>query len=152
MQESYEIDSLDREILQALTLDARRPYIDIASELGVAGGTVHLRIDKMKQAGILKSFTTSIDYKKLGYKVHCLIGVKLHQASNFQAAIKKLEKCQEVTASYYTTGAYNLFIEVYAADNDELYRFLLEKIQKISEIQSTETAMILNVPIERSIL
>jgi len=151
VDQKYQIDNLDRAILTALTIDARRPYIEIAEKLGVAGGTIHLRIDKLKQAGILRGFTTDLNYKALGYDVNCLIGIKLHDGKDYQTVVKKLKKFEEVLEIYFTTGSYNAFLNVLSTSNSELYAFLVEKIQKIPEIESTETVMVLDVPLKRSV-
>jgi len=50
----YEIDTLDRLILQALVEDARKPFLEIARELDVSGGTIHQRYNKLRDAGIVQ--------------------------------------------------------------------------------------------------
>ena len=51
--ENYQIDNLDRGILEALMANARTAYAELAKQFGVSPGTIHVRVEKMKQAGII---------------------------------------------------------------------------------------------------
>ena len=51
--ENYQIDNLDKQILHALMANARTPYAELAKRFNVSAGTIHVRIEKMKQAGII---------------------------------------------------------------------------------------------------
>jgi Lrp/AsnC family transcriptional regulator for asnA, asnC and gidA len=151
MGKNYQIDSTDRAILTALSKDARVSFVEIAESLGVVPGTIHLRVEKLRQAGILKRFTVEVDPKALGLGVECLIGLKLHEAKQSKSVIGKMKKYDEILSVYYTTGPYNLFIKVLTTDNQALYSFLSDKLQGLPEIHSTDTVMVLDVPFNRDI-
>lgn len=51
--ENYQIDNLDRGILDALMANARTAYAELAKQFSVSPGTIHVRVEKMKQAGII---------------------------------------------------------------------------------------------------
>ncbi|MDM3602512.1 winged helix-turn-helix transcriptional regulator, partial [Proteus mirabilis] len=53
MDNIYQIDYLDRDILHALMANARTPYAELAKIFAVSPGTIHVRVEKMKQAGII---------------------------------------------------------------------------------------------------
>jgi Lrp/AsnC family transcriptional regulator, regulator for asnA, asnC and gidA len=53
MSEIYQLDELDRGILNALMDNARTPYAELAKVFTVSPGTIHVRVEKMKQAGII---------------------------------------------------------------------------------------------------
>lgn len=144
-----ELDETDRKILKKLLKDARTPYEEIARELIISGGTVHVRINKMKEAGIITGSKIKIDFSLLGYEVTSFIGVNLTSAKDYGRALEKLKTFDEITDIYYTTGQYSLFIKVVTKSTKELHQFLLEKIQALKEIQSTETFISLDNPISR---
>lgn len=144
-----ELDETDRKILKKLLKDARTPYEEIARELIISGGTVHVRINKMKEAGIITGSKIKIDFSLLGYEVTSFIGVNLTSAKDYSRALEKLKTFEEITDIYYTTGQYSLFIKVVTKSTKELHQFLLEKIQALKEIQSTETFISLDNPISR---
>ena len=74
---NYEIDNLDRSILRILQKDARTPYLEIARELDVSGGTIHVRINKMKDAGLLRGTRQQVDYRALGLDVTAMVGIRV---------------------------------------------------------------------------
>lgn len=113
--------------------------------------TIHVRVEKMKQAGIILGTQVEISPKKLGYDVCCFIGIILKSAKDYPEALIKLSNLEEVVEAYYTTGHYSIFIKVMTRSIDGLQHVLINKIQTIDEIQSTETLISLQNPIMRTI-
>jgi len=150
--QNYQIDNLDRSILHALMDNARIPYAELAKNLAVSAGTIHVRVEKMKQAGIIKGTKVAISAKKLGYDVCCFIGINLKNAKDYPDTITKLDALEEVVEAYYTTGNYSIFIKVMTRSIDHLQTVLISKIQAIDAIQSTETLISLQNPISRDVL
>lgn len=145
----YPIDKVDREILSRLLQDSRRSYQDIARELIVSGGTIHVRTNKMKEAGVIKGSRIVVDFTRLGLEVTAFVGINLGSARDYQTLLPKLKKLPEVTEVHYTTGQYSLFVKVVTKSTRDLHLFLIEKLQSIKEIQSTETLISLDNPIDR---
>ena len=151
MPENYRIDNLDQAILTALMENARIPYAELAKQLLVSPGTIHVRVEKMKQAGIIEGTRVQVNPKKLGYDVCCFIGIILKSARDYPAALARLNALDEVVEAWYTTGHYSIFIKVMCRSIDALQLVLINKIQTIDEIQSTETLISLQNPIMRTI-
>ncbi len=152
MAEIYQIDNLDRGILNALMKNARTPYAELAKYFNVSAGTIHVRVEKMKQAGIIIGTRVEINPKYLGYDVCCFIGIILKSAKDYPSALAKLQKLDEVIEAYYTTGHYSIFIKIMTKSIDDLQLLLINKIQTIDEVQSTETLISLQNPIMREIM
>ena len=150
--QNYEIDNLDKNILEALTENARIPYAELAKKLAVSAGSIHVRVEKMKLAGIIQGTKVSINAKNLGYDVCCFVGINLKNAKDYPNTIKRLEEFEEVVEAYYTTGNYSIFIKLMTKSIDHLQSVLINKIQTIEEIQSTETLISLQNPINRDVL
>ncbi len=151
MAEIYQIDNLDKNILHALIENARTPYAELAKQFQVSAGTIHVRVEKMRQAGIIEGTCVKINPKKLGYDVCCFIGIILKSAKDYPATLDKLNKLDEVVEAYYTTGQYSIFIKIMTRSIDHLQDLLINKIQRIEEIQSTETLISLNNSINRGV-
>lgn len=147
----YRIDNLDKSILTALMENARVPYAELAKRFAVSPGTIHVRVEKMKQAHIIEGTRVKVNPKRLGYDVCCFIGIILKSARDYPVALAKLEQLEEVVEAYYTTGHYNVFIKIMTRSIDELQRVLVHRIQAIDEIQSTETLISLQQPIDREV-
>ncbi len=150
-QATSRIDELDQQILRVLTRDARVPYAEMAKKFGVSPGTIHVRVEKMRQAGIIEGTKVKINERKLGFDVCCFIGIILKSAKDYEKVIAKLQEFDEVVEAYYTTGNYSIFIKVMTHTIEELHYVLAAKIQGIDEIQSTETLISMQNPILRDI-
>ncbi|ACT08978.1 MULTISPECIES: transcriptional regulator AsnC [Dickeya] len=150
--DTYTMDELDRGILNALMDNARTPYAELAKQFTVSPGTIHVRVEKMKQAGVIVGTRLDVNPKQLGYDVCCFIGIILKSAKDYPSALEKLNNLEEVVEAYYTTGHYSIFIKVMCRSIDALQHVLINKIQTIDEIQSTETLISLQNPIMRTIV
>lgn len=149
MKEKYEIDSLDKQILGKLLTDARTPYLEIARSLIVSGGTIHQRIEKMKEHGIIEGSTLKMNLQKLGYDVVVFLGVHLNSTKDIDIVIKKLKKFKEVSEAYYTTGNYALLIKVNTKTINDFHSFLSKKLQTLEQVRSTESFISLDQPIKK---
>ena len=109
--ENYQIDNLDKQILHALMENARIAYAELAKRFGVSAGTIHVRVEKLKQAGIITGTQLSINTKQLGYDVCCFIGINLNNARDYPETLIKLEALEEVVEAYYTTGNYSILLK-----------------------------------------
>jgi Lrp/AsnC family transcriptional regulator, regulator for asnA, asnC and gidA len=147
----HELDNLDYEILRELQKDARRPFQEIARELIVSGGTIHVRFNKLKEAGVIKGSHLRLDPQKLGYDIMAFVGINLHNARDYKMVIEELKRLPEILEAHYTTGKYNIFLKILAQSTRGLHNFLIERIQLIPQIQSTETLISLEVPIQNDV-
>ena len=67
----YQLDEIDNQILELLIENTRMPYTEIAKKLIISAGTVHVRVRKMEEAGIITGSTLNIDYSKMGFSGSC---------------------------------------------------------------------------------
>lgn len=148
---NHQLDHLDKNILKTLLDNARTPYSEMAQLFKVSPATIHLRVEKMKLAGIITGIHAKVNSKALGYEVCCFIGIILKRAKDYPLVLSRLEALDEVVEAYYTTGQYSIFIKVMCRSIDSLQQVLIQKIQTIEEIQSTETLISLQNPILRNV-
>ncbi len=148
---SYKIDHLDKEILNALMEDARTPYAELGKRFKVSPATIHVRIEKMKSAGVITGTKLSVEAKSLGYDVCCFIGINLNSAGDYPQVLEQLEEIDEVVEAYYTTGKYSIFVKILCRSIDDLHWLLVNKVQSIEKIRATETLISLQNPIHRNI-
>jgi Lrp/AsnC family transcriptional regulator for asnA, asnC and gidA len=151
MGQEYQLDDLDRQILRELTKDARASFVEIAKRLGVSGGTIHQRVNKMKNAGVLKGFQPIIDESCLGLSVSALVGIHLKNAKDCNKVIDHLNQFPEVVEAHYTTGTYALMIKVVTGSIQDFHSFLMGRLQSLTEIQSTESFICMAKPIDRQV-
>ena len=148
---NYEIDNLDREIISILMKDAKVPYTEIAKKLIVSPGTIHVRMKKLEEMGIVLNSVLVVDPVKLGYDMSAYLGVHLDHGSDYEAVIEELREVPEVTEAYYTTGSYGVFVKIFCKNTKHLYDVLNHKIHLIKGVHGTETLICLEESIKRQI-
>lgn len=150
--ENYEIDKLDREIISEFIKDASTPYSDVAKKLIVSGGTIHVRMNKLAEMGIVKGTELKLDYQKLGYDITAFIGIYLEKGSMYDKVADDLRKINEVAELHYTTGSYSMFAKLICRNTHNLREVLNEKVQAIKGIERTETFISLEESIRRQLV
>jgi len=145
-----DIDKLDHQILSILMRNVKIPYTEIAKKLQVSGGTIHVRMKKLEESGIVNGYHLSVNPEKLGYDITAFLGIYLDKSSHYISAIAGLNKINEIVSAHYTTGLYNIFTKVICRDTNHL-RDVLHSIQEIPGIQRTETFISLEAGIERNL-
>lgn len=150
MSKSFEIDRLDKQILSVLMRNAKKPYSEIAKDLYVSGGTIHVRMKKLEEANIVRGYNLNIDHSLLGYDICAFLGIYLDKSSLYEDVTTALAAIPEIVEAHYTTGVYSIFAKILCRDTDHL-RNVLHKIQEIGGIQRTETIISLQASIDRPI-
>ena len=144
-------DDTDQFILESLVKNGRQKFLEIARKLRITGGAVHARVNKYKRENVLEGFSAKLNIHALGYDVVSFIGVSLIKNSDYQDVSKKLSAIPEILEIHYTTGNYSLFLKVLAKNMKDFHRILYERIQKLDEVEHTETILSLDVPLERTL-
>lgn len=134
----YIMDEIDHQILDTLIENARTPFTDIAKKLNVSAGTIHVRVKKMEEEGIIKGSTLTVDYHKMGYSFIAHIGVFLDKTNMTQRVIEDLRQIPFVTIAYITAGKYNIFCKIRATDTNHAKEIIF-KIDEINGVYRTET-------------
>ena len=104
----YKLDEIDHQILDLLIDNTRTPFTDIAKQLDISAGTVHVRVRKMEEIGIIKGSTLTVDYDRLGYTFIAYVGIFLERNHQAQFVLERLEEIPFVTVAHITSGKYNL--------------------------------------------
>ncbi len=151
MSKNYVLDKTDLRILEILTQDAKKPYTEVAKKVNVSQGTVHVRMNKLEEAGIVEKTTLKINYAKLGYDISAFIGIYLEKSGLYDSVLAKLKDIPEITNIHYTTGNYSMFIKIHCRDTDHLKAVLHDKMQKVEGIERTETIISLEESLDRTI-
>jgi Lrp/AsnC family transcriptional regulator, regulator for asnA, asnC and gidA len=136
-----ELDQLDRRILKLLRPNARRSLASIAREVGASEPTVRNRVDRLvKRAAILP--WTGVNPAAIGLPVDAMVGIRVHRGYG-KGVGQRLAAMENVAYVGYTTGSFDILIEVHLPDNDALYRLLNEDLDEIEGIAYTDTWHIL---------
>jgi len=152
MEANYQIDNIDRGILSELMINAKVPYTEIAKKLIVSAGTIHVRMKKMEEAGIVKNSRLHINYELLGFDMTAFLGIYLEKGSTYTDVIQQLNLIPEIVEAHYTTGVYSIFAKIRCKNTKHMRQILNEEIQSIKGIQRTETIISLEQSIDKYII
>jgi Lrp/AsnC family transcriptional regulator for asnA, asnC and gidA len=145
------LDKLDLQIIHAMMEDASISYADLGKKLFVSGGTIHVRIKKLQEMGVVKGTKLHVDLKQLGYDITAFVGIFLEKSSLYDVVAEDLKKIPEIIRLNYTTGNYSMFLEVVAKDINQLRYVLHDQLQKIKGIERTETFISLDESLNRNV-
>jgi Lrp/AsnC family transcriptional regulator, regulator for asnA, asnC and gidA len=147
------LDKLDLQIIQEMMETAEVSYADLGKKLFVSGGTIHVRIKKLQETGIVKGTKLNVDLKLMGYDITAFVGIYLEKSSLYDTVAEDLKKIPELVRLNYITGNYSMFVEIVCKDINQLRYVLHDELQKIKGIERTETFISLeegfcrNVPV-----
>jgi len=151
MTGNLNIDKLDFQIINAMMDNANISYADLGKKLFVSGGTIHVRIKKLQELGIIKGTKLHINSKILGYDVIAFIGIYLEKSSLYDNVAAQLKRIPQIVRLNYTTGNYSMFAEVICKDIGQLKFVLHDELQKIKGIERTDTIISLEESFSRNV-
>jgi len=132
------IDDIDRKILDILIDNSRTPFTEIAKRLLISAGTVHVRVKKLEDAGIIKGSSLNLDYNLLGYNFVAYIGVLADRSGQTYDILESLKKIPYVTVAHLMTGKYNVICKIRAKETKHAKDIIME-IERIEGIQRLES-------------
>ena len=152
MNNKLNLDKLDFQIIEAMMENAEISYADLGKQLFVSGGTIHVRIKKLQELGIVKGTKLNVNLQLLGYDVIAFIGIYLEKSSLYDTVAKELKKIPEIVRLNYTTGNYSMFAEIVCKNIQQLKLVLHDELQKIKGIERTETIISLEESFSRNVV
>jgi len=138
-----EVSDLDKRIIEHLQADGRRPFTQIAHELGVSEAAVRARTNRLVDRGIIQIVGVT-DPLKLGFQQMAMVGIRCERDRLVEVA-EAVSVFPEVDYVVITAGTYDVLIEVVCEDNAALLDFLAEKLRAIEGVRDTETFVYLRM-------
>ena len=135
------IDNKDRKIIEILLRNGRATFTEMAKEIGVTEAAVRKRVKRLEELGVIRKYTTIIDYKALGYSIVGLVGIDAESDKLLKIA-NELAKNDWAKKIWITTGDHMIMIELWAKDNTEFMN-IIEEIGKIEGVTRVCPAIVL---------
>lgn len=135
------LDDLDRRILRYMQADPTQSVPDLADRLSLTTARLTRRIEKLKDAGVLRGQRAVIDWQSLGYTVEVSLRVTLDktQSRAFDEFIEAARDIPEVTEIQTFLGRVDVRLSVIAKDMghyQEVYRSRILTLPHIADIES----------------
>ncbi len=140
---SDDVSVLDKRIIEHLQQDGRRPFTQIAAELGVSEAAVRARTNRLVERGIIQIVGVT-DPLKLGFQQMAMIGIRCERDKLVSVA-EKVADMPEVDYVVITAGTYDILVETVCEDNQALLSFLADKLRMIEGVRDTETFVYLRM-------
>ncbi|MFW5949005.1 MAG: Lrp/AsnC family transcriptional regulator [Halolamina sp.] len=142
-----ELDETDREILRILQEDARTPFSEVARRIDMSSATVHDRVNRMEEAGVIEGYHVSVDADAVGLGVSAFVGLRTEQGRE-EEALAHLAELSEVKEVHLTTGQWDVMVRVHAADTDALRDLMFDHIADTEGFTRSQTMVVLGTDYE----
>ncbi|AAY80901.1 Lrp/AsnC family transcriptional regulator [Sulfolobus acidocaldarius] len=142
-RKKIEIDAIDKKLLIELLKDSRISLRRLAEEMNVSPATLHNRLMRLVQEGVVKGFTALIDYSKLGYPVTSILMIKV-DGKHILEFEKEVSNLDNVVAVYDVVGEYDVMLIAKFRSIEDLDTFI-KSLLKNPKIERTYTSIVLNV-------
>ena len=138
MSKEAKMDDIDHKILDLLVENTRIPYTDIAKKLLISAGTVHIRVKKMEEMGVIVGSSLIIDWKKIGYTFTAYVGLLINNSSRISHIIKQLKQIPNITVAHVTSGRFNIYLKIRAKSTTHAKNiiFSLDEIEGVYRTES----------------
>lgn len=139
MEQPDRLDEIDRYIIEALRKDGREAFAQIAEQLNVSPGMIRQRYNRLVELGYLKVVAVT-NPLMMGMRTMAMIGIRTDGRKMLEVA-DRLAKFEEVVYIVVVSGRYDLMIEVFCRDHEDMLKFLTEKLAKVDGVRETESFM-----------
>ncbi|WP_336025050.1 Lrp/AsnC family transcriptional regulator [Halobellus salinisoli] len=137
-----ELDETDREILRILQANARTPFSEVARRIDMSSATVHDRVGRMEEAGVIEGYHAKIDPRSVGLGTSAFVGLRIEQGRE-DDALDRLRDIEGVQEIHLTTGEWDVMLRVTAEDTDGLRELMFDEIARIEGFSRSQTMVIL---------
>lgn len=146
MSTLLKLDQIDRKVLEKLQSNAKITNAQLSKDIGLSPAPTLERVKKLEQSGIIKSYHAHLDPQKVGLGVTTFVQVTLvgHKKSTTEKFVEKIELIPEVIECHHITGSGDFLLKVISKDIASYQSLILEKINEIEEVASTQTMVILS--------
>ena len=134
-----DIDSTDAKILEALQRDGRASHSAIAEEVGLSQPSVHERIKKLEQRGVIRGYTTIVDPEALDLGVLAFISARFNQWKTKEVAAE-IGEVPQVLEVHHIAGEDCLLVKVRCRSPADL-EHVLDRVWKSGAISGTKTTI-----------
>jgi Lrp/AsnC family transcriptional regulator for asnA, asnC and gidA len=146
-----ELDETDRAILRLLQADARMPFSEIAREIDMSSATVHDRVNKLEEEGVIEGYHAKVDPKAAGYGISAFVGIRVEQGGEWDT-LERLRDIDGIQEVHLTTGEWDVVIRVFAKDADELRELMFSEVPETEGFDRSQTMVILGTDYESDVL
>lgn len=135
------LDQKDFSLIDYLRRDGRGKIGDISKSTGIPRATVFERISKLTGLGIIKNFTVSLDYEKLGLPVMAYVMLSYDSESgvNQNTLCESLAQMDNIIGVSILSGEWDIIVLTVQKSIRDLSTFVLDRLRNMKGISRTQT-------------
>ena len=134
------LDDKDRQILEMLRADARRPLKTLAAKVGLARSTLRDRLSRLEAEGVIRGYHADIAEDAQGVSAYLFIRLKRTPSPVLIALLRGMPEVKSCTS---LTGDVDLLVEVVAATTDRV-NALRDRISSHDLVADLTTSIVLD--------
>jgi Lrp/AsnC family transcriptional regulator, regulator for asnA, asnC and gidA len=140
---SDNLDEIDRQIISILQRDGRASFAQMAQQLNVSAGMIRVRYNRLTEMGVVRvvGITNPL---RMGFQTMALIGIKV-ECNKLVEIANEIAALDEVIYLIIVSGAYDIIAEVVCRDQNQLFKFLTERLFKINGVHESESFVHLKI-------
>ena len=136
------VDETSQKVLEEYLQDSRQSFREVARKIGIASGTVANRIKELEETGIIKKYTTQLDYEKLGYELTAITEIIVSEGMMIEVG-NNISEIDNAINVYNVTGDSDILVMAKFKTRQELSDFT-KTILKMPHVVRTKTQVVLN--------
>lgn len=129
------IDELDIRLIRELAAHPRASHLELARRIGVTRATVHARLAKLTERGVVTGFGPDLDPRTLGYDVQAFVTLGIAQGRLDDVA-QLLRSVPQVLEAHGITGAGDVHCRVVARTHEQLQDILIQLNRSSAVVRS----------------
>jgi len=141
------LDSLDRQLIELLKVNARLPMVNLAKALGCARSTAQLRLKALEDAGVITGYTVGVSTNRSTASIRAMVLISIESKFEHEV-VRALSKRHEITKLYSVSGRYDLCAMLLTESTHELDT-VLDRIRAVKGVVDTFSTVLLSTKLER---
>lgn len=141
------MDAVDRKIIAALRRSGRATYAELGRQVGLSPSTVHERVAKLEDTGVITGYHATVDPAAVGLGVTALVGIHPTDTADDEDVAHALGRLPEVESCYAVAGDEAFVVKVRVPTVDQLER-TLGRLRRIEGVARTRTTVVLSTRFE----
>jgi DNA-binding Lrp family transcriptional regulator len=144
------VDTIDRALLSHLQQDATTPYTALGQAVGLSSAAAHERVRKLRERGIIRNTTISVDPAAVGRTVLAYVQLEADEWMGGADTAEALRALPWVEEAHIIAGNASVLAKVRATSTQDL-QAALKRIYDIRGVSGTQTTVVLETFFERPV-
>ena len=136
------LDDVDKQLIEALQHDGRRPYTQLAQEVGLSEAAVRQRVRRLVDAGVTQIVAVT-NPLMLGFRRMAMVGIRVE--GDVRAAAEAIAALPQIDYLIIVAGSFDLLVEIVCEDDESLLELLNDRIRAVPGVASTDTFTYLKI-------